>query len=193
MIPSRGSGTTLDTPRGGLARRLAASVYESLLLGALTLIIGFVLLPLLGPGAPEGAGSPRLPLPSLAARATLFTCLFLAYAAYCAWLWSGGRRSLPMRTWRLALARAGGAEVRPARALLRYFAWWIGPACALAAYAALRPQGQGRWAAALLTLNYAWALVDPERQFLHDRLAGTRLTRDVTSLRAAHALPASPK
>ena len=27
----------------------------------------------------------------------------------------------------------------------------------------------------LFVLNFAWALVDRDRQFLHDRLAGTRL------------------
>ena len=26
-------------------------------------------------------------------------------------------------------------------------------------------------------LGIAWALIDPDRQFLHDRLAGTRLVR----------------
>jgi hypothetical protein len=28
---------------------------------------------------------------------------------------------------------------------------------------------------ALLAVNYAWALVNSDRQFLHDRIAGTRL------------------
>jgi len=35
--------------------------------------------------------------------------------------------------------------------------------------------GYARSAVGLLALNYAWALVDPDRQFLHDRIAGTRL------------------
>jgi hypothetical protein len=41
----------------------------------------------------------------------------------------------------------------------------------------LRPLGHGRWALAALALNYAWAFVDMDRQFLHDRIAGTRLMR----------------
>jgi uncharacterized RDD family membrane protein YckC len=28
---------------------------------------------------------------------------------------------------------------------------------------------------ALLALNYAWVLVNADRQFLHDRVAGTRM------------------
>ena len=82
-----------------------------------------------------------------------------------------------MRTWRLALRNADGTSPSPARALCRYLAWWIGPACAIGAYLALRPLGHGRWALAALAINYAWALIDSDRQFLHDRIAGTRLVR----------------
>jgi uncharacterized RDD family membrane protein YckC len=82
-----------------------------------------------------------------------------------------------MQTWRLALVGREGAPVPLARACLRYMAWWIGPACAIVAYALLKPSGHGRWALAALALNYAWALIDRDRQFLHDRVAGTRLVR----------------
>jgi uncharacterized RDD family membrane protein YckC len=106
-----------------------------------------------------------------------FATLFALWGAYCTWLWSGRRRTLPMQTWQLRLRTADGGEVGPARAAGRYLAWWLGPALAVAAYLALRPYGLGRWALALLALNYAWALVDRDRQFLHDRLARTQLVR----------------
>jgi uncharacterized RDD family membrane protein YckC len=35
--------------------------------------------------------------------------------------------------------------------------------------------GHGRWAMALAAINYACAFVDRDRQYLHDRIAGTRL------------------
>jgi len=162
--------------RAGLARRLAATVYESLILAALALVLGFVLLPVLGPAATP-AGGERLALISPVARAASFAALFVLYAGYCVWLSSGGRRTLPMQAWRLALRTAGGGLPSPAQALVRYLAWWIGPACAIGAYLVLRPLGHGRWALAALALNYAWAVVDPDRQFLHDRIAGTRLVR----------------
>ena len=162
--------------RAGLVRRLAASIYESLILATLALVLGFSLLPLLGPsGVP--AATDRLAVLSPGARATLFVALFVLYAGYSAWLSSGGRRTLPMQTWRLALRTGQGAPPSVARALGRYLAWWIGPACALGAYLALRPLGYGRWALAALAINYVWALIDADRQFLHDRMAGTRLVR----------------
>jgi RDD family len=160
----------------GLARRLAATVYESLILGTLALVLGFLLLPVLDPmGIPPATG--RLALLSPAASITSFVAIFVLYAGYCAWLSSGGRRTLPMQTWHLALRTTEGAQPSPMRVLGRYLAWWIGPACAIGAYLVLRPLGHGRWALAALTINYAWALIDADRQFLHDRIGGTRLVR----------------
>ena len=171
----------IDRPQAGLARRLAASVYESLLLGALAVAIGLVLLPLTG----ATTAGPALALPGAGARALSFACLFTGLGAYCIALWSGGRRSLPMHTWGLTLSTATGAPLSPGRAALRYLGGWIGPAFAIVAYLALRPYGLRRWAAALLMVNYAWALVDRDRRFLHDRLAGTRLLRMAAAPRTA--------
>jgi hypothetical protein len=80
-----------------------------------------------------------------------------------------------MKTWRLALRRAAGGPIGLRSALLRYLACWTGPALAIAGYQTLQPLGYGRWAWLLLGANYAWSLVDPDRQFLQDRLARTRL------------------
>ena len=148
--------------RAGVVRRLAASLYESLLLAV--------------SGAPALPADERvLPLLTPAAQAISFGCLFAFLGAYCVWGWSGGRRTLPMKTWRLAMEATAGVPVSRSRAALRYAAWWIGPVIAIGAYVGLRPLGIGRWALALLALNYAWVLVNADRQFLHDRVAGTRI------------------
>ncbi len=170
------AASVLPAARAGFARRLAATAYESLILGTLALGFGFLLLPVLGwIGTPAATG--QLTLLSPAASAVSFGALFTLYGAYCVWLSSGGRKTLPMQTWHLALRTSDDAQPGAARALARYLAWWIGPACAAGAYLALHPFGHGRWALAALAVNYAWALVDTDRQFLHDRIAGTRLVR----------------
>ncbi len=89
------------------------------------------------------------------ARATLQTWLIIACGGFYVWQWSGAGQTLPMKTWKLRLVSKDGSPVNHARAVLRY-------ACALLSLA-------------LLGLSYAWALVDRDGQFLHDRLAGTRL------------------
>jgi uncharacterized RDD family membrane protein YckC len=157
----------------GLPRRLAALAYEALLVVAVVFAANFAALPLVTPGR---AGNPAaLVVPATPERMALFWLTFAVLAAYFVWCWSNGRRTLPMKTWRLALRRREGTTVATRTALLRYLACWIGPALALAAYAALAPHGLGAHALWLLALNFLWALVDPERQFLHDRLAGTRI------------------
>jgi uncharacterized RDD family membrane protein YckC len=156
-------------------RRLAASLYEILLLAALALVVGFALLPVLTAASSLPADERALSLLKPVSQAISFGCLFAVLGAYCAWGWSGGRRTLPMKTWRLAMESTGGAPVSISRAALRYVACWVGPGLAIATYAGLRPLGYGRCAVALLAVNYAWALVNSDRQFLHDRIAGTRL------------------
>ena len=176
----------VDPPPAGIARR-----YEALLLSALAVAVGLILLPLLG--ADSASASRVLSLPRPSARAVSFACLFAVFGAYCIWLWSGGRRTLPMRTWGLALVTPAGGPVSLKRAAVRYVAGWIGPACAVAAYVALRPYGHGGWAAALLAVNYAWAFVDRDRRFLHDRLAGTRLVRAASARQGTVASAVSPE
>lgn len=163
-------------PLASLRRRMMSLFYEGVLLAAIFLVAGFVLLPWVSP--PSGhAGLKSLYFPGLPERVLSFTYYVAVGAIYFAWFWSGSRRTLPMKTWRLHLvnARDGGPLSRK-QALARYFAAWIGPLLGTSAYAVC-----GRWGLVLAVVNYAWALADRERQFLHDRLAGTRLVGDTTT------------
>lgn len=75
--------------------------------------------------------------------------------AYFVWFWSQGGQTLPMKTWRIRVVRFDGAPLGAGRALHRYVLAVLGLAAA--------------------GLGFAWALIDRDRQFLHDRLAGTAL------------------
>jgi len=77
--------------------------------------------------------------------------LIAVLAAYFLWCWLRGGQTLAMKAWRIRLT-----GVTPARALGRFLLAVV-----------LVPTGVG----------VLWALVDRDRQFLHDRLAGTRLVR----------------
>ena len=160
-------------PLARIARRMGAAVYEALLLVAIVFVASFLLLPLVTPG--HAGAVDQLAIPSLPARVALFFLLFTGVAWYCVWSWTSGRRTLPMKTWRLALVQADGNPLTRKAALLRYLAAWIGPGLAVVAYVWLQRYGLGAHAAWLVALNFLWAFVDPERQFLHDRVAGTRL------------------
>ncbi|MCS6785829.1 MAG: RDD family protein [Thiobacillaceae bacterium] len=85
--------------------------------------------------------------------------------AYLVWSWRHGGQTLAMKTWRIRLVRTDGAPVGLKQAWLRY------------ALAVLGLLAGG--------LGFVWALWDRERQFLHDRLANTRLVEADERLNAA--------
>ena len=145
-----------------------------LLLVAIVFVASFALLPLITPGPVDS--STALVVPALPQRVALACMLFALAAAYFVWSWSGGRRTLPMKTWKLRLVRGDDATPLTFKtAFGRYLATWIGPVLAVAAYAVLQNHGLGAHAAWLVAFNFLWAFVNPGRQFLHDRVAGTRL------------------
>jgi uncharacterized RDD family membrane protein YckC len=119
-----------------------------------------------------------LNVPATGARVAMFVALFALFAAYYGWTWSRGRRTLPQKTWRLCIVDANGAPVSPRRALARYVAAWIAPALALAAYAVMHGTPHARSLLLIALAGYAFAIVDRDRQFLHDRVAGTFVVRD---------------
>jgi uncharacterized RDD family membrane protein YckC len=96
----------------------------------------------------------ELRLTSTHIRAFYQAYLLLVAGIYFAWQWRRGQ-TLPMKTWRMRLVTQHGHSVTMRRAFLRY----------VIASAGLL----------LFGLGFLWAVVDPERQFLHDRLAGTRI------------------
>jgi len=81
--------------------------------------------------------------------------LFLVLGIYFIACWSRGGRTLAMQTWRMRVVRRDGTSIGVGRAALRYTLAWV----SLASFGA----------------GFLWACVDSDRQFLHDRLAGTRI------------------
>lgn len=81
--------------------------------------------------------------------------LVLVAGLYLTWFWHRGGQTLAMQTWRIRLVDQTGSAVGQGQAWLRY-------ALALAGLA-----GFG--------FGFLWAVWDRDRQFMHDRLAGTRL------------------
>ncbi len=102
---------------------------------------------------------------------------FLVLGAYFIHQWNREGQTLAMRTWRIKLVMPGHAHVPLKIAALRYvLSWmWILPA-AMVDYAL----GLSKWQAlgAIGAGILAWAataFLDKDRQFLHDKVAGTRL------------------
>ena len=125
--------------------RIAAMIYESLLVTAVVFVAALPFLYLVGTAE---TGWMRHVF-----QLYLLGILFAYFSAF--WLRSG--QTLAMKTWRIRLVQVNGDPLTFRQAVLRFFLAWLG----------LLLAGAGFW----------WALVDRDRQFLHDRIVGTRLVR----------------
>ena len=81
--------------------------------------------------------------------------IYIVLAGYFLWYWRRGGQTLAMQTWRLKLVDVDtGLEISRGKGLARYTLAWF---------------------SVLSLLGLLWALVDRDRQFLHDRLVGSRI------------------
>lgn len=113
-------------------------------------------------------------------RHALQAFVFVVFGIYFTWLWSKGQ-TLAMKTWHIRVTDKAGRPLTQGRALVRYLCSWLWFLPPLAVIAPFKlPAGETAWL--MLGWIAVWALLSrfhPERQFLHDALAGTRLVHDV--------------
>ena len=164
MTESASGAALLQTP--GIVRRLAAFVYEGVLLFGVLMISAYLY---------SSLTQQRHALQGLSG---LQAYLFLVLAIYFVWFWSHGGQTVAMRAWHVRLVTHDGRPVGQPRALARYLASWLWffPALATAWWAGLGSAAQILGLIAVGVLAYAaLARLHPSRQFWHDALCGTRL------------------
>lgn len=83
--------------------------------------------------------------------------LLLVAGTYFTWFWTHGGQTLPMQTWKFRVISADGKPLNFKQALARYLFALMG--------------------IFFFGCGILWALFDREGQFLHDRLAGTRIIK----------------
>ncbi len=140
-----------DYPPPFLLRRLAAIIYDTLLVLPLIMMSVAVFLGLhrLLIDAPATDGVVQLDA-SLVRLVALFTVM----AFYCAfWLKSG--QTLGMQAWRIKLVTHSGGPPDARQAILRCLGALVSTAC--------------------LGLGFLWCLVDRRGRYWHDYLSGTEL------------------
>lgn len=134
-----------STELAPLRVRLAAMIYESLLVAAVVFVASFIVLPLVG--------DLHAPWQRHLYQGWLIAVMFGYFATF--WLRSG--QTLAMKTWRIRLVARDGRRISLRQAALRFALALVG----------ILAGGAGLW----------WALADRDRQFLHDRIVGTRQVR----------------
>ena len=130
-------------PTASLRTRLAAMIYELLLVLAVLFVASFVFISL--------SGDAQSGWKHIAYQFFLLGVLFAYFITF--WLRSG--QTLAMKTWHIKLVDRDGALITLQRAALRFVLALL--------------------SLSLFGVSIIWALFDSDRQFLHDRLANTRL------------------
>ncbi|MFI4889390.1 MAG: RDD family protein [Steroidobacterales bacterium] len=132
----------------GFGRRLAALLYDSLLLGALLMVFTAAVMLLTHGRAVLGE--------TVGGWVYLYRAALAAViAAYFILNWTHSGQTLGMRAWRLHVVGPDGKRLKLRSAALRF-------ACASLAWA---PAG----------LGVLWLYLDPQRLALHDRVSRTRI------------------
>ena len=167
--PTDGGRAAGPGPTPSLARRIACFVYEAMLLFGLALIPGVV-------GALFFAQTgQRHPLQSDIA---LRVYALILYGVYFVWFWSTRGQTLAMQTWKIRVVTVAGHRLSQGRALARYGACclvWFAPATLISALFHWPPARSLAITAAGVAGYALLALLEPNHQFWHDRLCGTRL------------------
>lgn len=134
--------------RAGLLRRLAAMLYDGLLLIGVLMLATALFLPFTGG---EAVVSGRNPVLEWVYRAALLALIVGFFGIF----WTLRGQTLGMASWRLRVEREDGALLGWGDTLRR-LGWSV---------LSLLPLG----------LGFLWVVLDPQRRAWHDRMSGTRV------------------
>lgn len=152
-------------PTPNLKRRLVCMIYEALLVFGVIFFASFIF---------DVATQSKH---ALMLRHVREAFLFLVIGTYFVFFWRRSGQTLAMQTWRIKLVDNNGQKVPLIKAILRYFlAWcWCIPGLIVAHQLGLK-NAQLLIPVALGFMAWATtAIFDKDKQFLHDKLAKTRL------------------
>jgi uncharacterized RDD family membrane protein YckC len=150
-----------------ILRRIASMLYEAVLLSAVAFFANSAFF--LASGGSDATAWQR---------ALHQIYLGAVFAAYFLWCWLRSGQTLAMKTWRIRLVAPGHSRLPPRIAFIRLLlaAILIGSFWASVVAAFVNPNPWLSLAMLAVTgIGIGWALFDRDGQFLHDRLAGTRL------------------
>jgi uncharacterized RDD family membrane protein YckC len=148
-----------------IRRRLAAFVYESVLLFGVVFVAGLVF---------SVATQQRN---GLTHHNQMSAWIALVVGVYFVGLWHASGQTLPMKTWRLRIVGPGDTPPSLGRATIRYLAAWLWflPPLALHPLFGFTLPHTLIATVVWFVLWAASARVGRTRQFPHDRIAGTRV------------------
>lgn len=165
-MPEQASNIPLDLTAPPLPRRLASWLYESMLLFGVVFVAGYLF------------SSLSQTKHALENRHAHQAFVFVVLGIYFTWFWAKGQ-TLAMKTWHIRVVDAQGRRLTQPRALARYLLSWLWFLPSLVAAWTFQ-LGVAESAVVIVGWIWIYALLSrfhPQRQYLHDALAGTRLVK----------------
>lgn len=148
---------TNSTPK--FRRRLLSLVYEFFLILAVLMIAGVVFHLIIR----DTEAAYFMPLFQF--------FLLIVMGTYFVGFWTHGGQTLAMQTWKMRVVTADGDKLEMKQAIVRYL---LALACILS-FTVAGVLLLGVVGVLFFCVDFFWALFDRDKQFLHDRLAGTRV------------------
>ena len=139
-----------------LWRRIAAMLYDSLLVFAIWIMVGFAVLSAFGLEQARTLEGETVVLDALV-KNTLFVAMVISAYLFFGFFWTNSGQTLGMQAWRIRVVRTDGGRISWKQAAIRFVS---APPSLL-----------------LLGLGYWWSLLDPARRSVPDQLSGTRIVR----------------
>lgn len=133
-----------------LWRRLAAMLYDSVLVLAIWMVVAFVVLSLFGIDNARTVDGDVVTLDPLY-KNVLFATMVLSAWAFFAWFWTRSGQTLGMQAWRVRVQNADGSPITVIQTITRF----------CGALLSLLPAGLGYWV----------MLADANRRTWHDRVS----------------------
>lgn len=139
-----------------LWRRLAAMLYDSLLVFAIWILVGFAVMSAFGLEQARTIEGETVVLDPLV-KNTLFGAMLLSAFLFFGFFWTHSGQTLGMQAWRIRVLREDGGSISWKQSAIRFAS---APPSLL-----------------LLGLGYWWSLLDPGRRSVPDLLSRTRIVR----------------
>jgi uncharacterized RDD family membrane protein YckC len=147
------SAQFLSLPSAGLLRRLAALLYDAFLIGAIWMLLGFILQLIVGPDTSSVIDGRVVTDPLL--DTILFPAMILSCGGFYVWFWCHSGQTLGMLAWRIRLQNSQGELVSIGQAIGRFLLAWPSFWC--------------------LGLGYLWLFIDKDKSTLHGRITGSKV------------------
>lgn len=144
-----------NAPSAGLFWRLGALLYDSFLVAAIWMLLGFIVQLFVGPDTSTLVDGRVQTDPFL--DKLLFFLMVTSAMTFYVWFWCHSGQTLGMLAWRIKLVSRSGTRVNPNQALIRWLLAWP--------------------SFFLLGAGYFWMYFNAERDTLHDRLSHSRVIR----------------